>query len=447
MPARANPPRSNFLRHLSSVLGWEGTWWPAVRCLSEQYLDVTASSRIMDIGLSAWRQLPQCGPAPEERCKHACCVFKGYMYLFGGRRQNGLKDFWRYSVVQNKWEKLDQAEGTAPEELEEPSLVAHEGVLYVFGGMMDSAYTQGKTPLWMYDIGASRWTHWHKLSSTDTEKQAPINRREHSAVVFEAKMYIYGGYVDIKGPSQEFWSFTFELEEWRPVLSSSAEISPGPRYSHSAIVYRTGMYLFGGLVGLMEQSDFWRWDFDSNTWSRIKARCGPQQLVGHSAVVYQDSMLIFGGGRNHKSADNSLWKFQLTTRSWERLTPATDRAPPARIYHCTIGAGPGFSPAARGLPTASTNGPPEEPDRSPIHPPLPDDHDDDSGIEMTTFRMCSGPPPEEGPAQADLGEPGGPPPPTDSLPEVLLVVGGKPLSEHKFISMWQMKLCERFLKS
>lgn len=430
----------------------------------------------MDIGLSAWRQLPQCGPAPEQRCKHACCVYKGYMYLFGGRRQNGLKDFWRYSVVQNKWEKLDHTEGTAPEELEEPSLVAHEGVLYVFGGMMDSAYTQGKTPLWMYDIGESRWMHWH--NSTDTEKQAPINRKEHSAVVFEAKMYIYGGYVDIKGPSQEFWSFTFDVEEWCLVLSSSADISPGPRYSHSAIVYGNGMYLFGGLVGLVEQSDFWRWDFNSNMWSKIKARYGPQQLVGHSAVVYQDSMLIYGGGRNHESADNSLWKFQLTTQSWERLIPATDRAPPARIYHCTIGAGPGFSPAAHVGPSEGTNGR-EEPCphngafraafgrlASPARTPGSCDRNSAAGtsdaIEMKTFRVGSsdergrGPAsqpetpagttdwladgheklPEGGHEPADVWESADALHSTDNLPGVLLVVGGKPLSEHKLISIW-----------
>lgn len=38
---------------------------------------------------------------------------------------------------------------------------------------------------------------------------APTNRKGHSAVVYCASMYIYGGYVGIRGISQEFWTFHF----------------------------------------------------------------------------------------------------------------------------------------------------------------------------------------------------------------------------------------------
>eukprot|EP00061_Rhincodon_typus_P016227 g44328.t1 len=124
-------------------------------------------------------------------------------------------------------------------------------------------------------------------------KQVPKNRKGHTAVVFEAQMYVYGGYVDIKGPSQEFWSFSFvrlpllfmrfssicssyylfstDAKDWCPVFTPCGDVGPGPRYSHSAAVYRRGMYLFGGLVGFVEQNDFWKWDFSSCVWSRIRA--------------------------------------------------------------------------------------------------------------------------------------------------------------------------------
>uniref|UniRef100_UPI00398F4F7D rab9 effector protein with kelch motifs n=1 Tax=Pristiophorus japonicus TaxID=55135 RepID=UPI00398F4F7D len=468
-------------------------------------------------GQPVWRQLSQSKAAPVKRYKHGCCICEGYIYLYGGRRQNGLKDFWRYNVAENEWEELDCAAGTAPEELEEPSLVAHEGMIYVFGGMMDSAYTQGKTPLWIYDIGALRWIWWQKTFSDEATKPAPKNRKGHTAVVFEAQMYVYGGYVDIKGPSQEFWSFSFDAQDWCPVLTS-CDVGPGPRYSHSAAVYKSGMYLFGGLVGLVEQNDFWKWDFNSSTWSRIKARSGPQQLVGHSAVVYQDSMLIFGGGRSHNSSDNSLWKFRLTAQTWERLSPATDTSPPSKIYHCTIGVGPSFqekhvdelpcsTPApsflcqdgvCNGQPVAALKGAcclnfsaqvPGHCSSSPGKPSIKNANS--TNIEMRTFSVQSsersdqlqGPTllapnvPEEqwgcenghhllvqlppadvgteqlsdnsvlreartkGLAQGDM-----PLHTRDHLPEVLLIVGGKPLSEHGCISLWQMKICETFLK-
>ncbi|XP_041056084.1 leucine-zipper-like transcriptional regulator 1 isoform X2 [Carcharodon carcharias] len=476
------------------------------------------------IGQPVWRQLSQSKAAPVERYKHGCCTYEGYVYLYGGRRQNGLKDFWRYNIAKNDWEELDNADGTAPEELEEPSLVAHEGMIYVFGGMMDSAYTQGKTPLWIYDIGGVRWTWWHKTFSS--EITIPRNRKGHTAVVFESQMYVYGGYVDIKGPSQEFWSFSFDAKDWCPVFMPCGDVGPGPRYSHSAAVHRRGMYLFGGLVGLVEQNDFWKWDFNNGIWSRIRARSGPHQLVGHSAVVYQDSMLIFGGGRDHNNSDNSLWKFHLKAQTWERLNPATDTSPPPKIYHCTIGVGPSFqekhvdefslttsapsfichdnsiglqdtrnekplaalkgacclnfstqapgycSPSAVKLRAKNTysniemktfsvqstesrenllsltapdpfapewDWPCENSHQVSIQPeelPPADDSTEeysDNGVLGEASTLCL----EQGDAALHS---------RDSLPEVLLIVGGKPLSESGCISLWQMKLCETFLK-
>ncbi|XP_041056085.1 kelch domain-containing protein 3 isoform X3 [Carcharodon carcharias] len=401
-----------------------------------------------------------------------------------------------------------------------------KGMIYVFGGMMDSAYTQGKTPLWIYDIGGVRWTWWHKTFSSEITKQIPRNRKGHTAVVFESQMYVYGGYVDIKGPSQEFWSFSFDAKDWCPVFMPCGDVGPGPRYSHSAAVHRRGMYLFGGLVGLVEQNDFWKWDFNNGIWSRIRARSGPHQLVGHSAVVYQDSMLIFGGGRDHNNSDNSLWKFHLKAQTWERLNPATDTSPPPKIYHCTIGVGPSFqekhvdefslttsapsfichdnsiglqdtrnekplaalkgacclnfstqapgycSPSAVKLRAKNTysniemktfsvqstesrenllsltapdpfapewDWPCENSHQVSIQPeelPPADDSTEeysDNGVLGEASTLCL----EQGDAALHS---------RDSLPEVLLIVGGKPLSESGCISLWQMKLCETFLK-
>uniref|UniRef100_A0A3B1IQE0 Si:dkey-3d4.3 n=1 Tax=Astyanax mexicanus TaxID=7994 RepID=A0A3B1IQE0_ASTMX len=134
-----------------------------------------------------WTSVPQVCPAPCDRYKHASCAFRGNIYLLGGRKKHSLRDFWKYNV-RNEWIELDCGGDQAPEELEEHSMVAHQGVLYVFGGLIDSAYSNSKSPLWPFD------TH-----------VMPSNRKGHSAVVMESSMYIYGGYIDMRGTSQEFW--------------------------------------------------------------------------------------------------------------------------------------------------------------------------------------------------------------------------------------------------
>ncbi|OXB65595.1 hypothetical protein ASZ78_015055 [Callipepla squamata] len=218
-----------------------------------------------------------------------------------------LSDLELWFIARNEWEMLE-CPRDGPEELEEHSMVAYEvvkknlrcpypntyfpnvqyfyatclprhgkcfsifqGTLYIFGGMVDSAFTQAKSPLWIYDTDSARWTEGHDVPA-EMESSAPTNRRGHSAVVYCGSMYIYGGYVGIRGVSQEFWTFHFDRSRWLHVATPSRSTGPGPRHGHSAVVYHTAMYLFGGLMGLSEQRDVWQWDFGSRSWSNIRTR-------------------------------------------------------------------------------------------------------------------------------------------------------------------------------
>ncbi|XP_075789184.1 uncharacterized protein LOC102448459 [Pelodiscus sinensis] len=286
-----------------------------------------------------WKPVPQNKPSPCNRFKHACSVCRGFVYLYGGRSNSTLSDFWRYSMASNEWEKLDCSEG--PEELEEHSMVAYQGTLYVFGGMVDSAFTQLKSPLWMYDIDSARWTECRHATGK-IEIIAPANRKGHSAVVYSSSMYIYGGYFDLKGISQEFWALRFDLGEWSQVPPLSCATGPGPRHGHSAVVHGTGMYLFGGLMGLSEQRDLWKWDFMSCKWSAIRTSQGPPKVVGHSSVVFQDSMLTFGGGISSSRPNSSLWKYHFSSQRWEKLASTTEVNLSSKRYHCILGVGVGF---------------------------------------------------------------------------------------------------------
>ncbi|NXU75040.1 GEFF factor, partial [Oreotrochilus melanogaster] len=262
-----------------------------------------------------WNSAPQKKPSPCDRYKHACVICRGFVYLYGGRNTTSLRDFWRYHIAKKEWEMLDCSRD-GPEELEEHSMVAYKGTLYIFGGMVDSAFTQAKTPLWIYDIDSARWTECPNVPA-ETESSAPTNRKGHSAVVYHSSMYIYGGYFGIRGISQEFWSFHFDTSKWLCVSTPAHSPGPGPRHGHSAVVYHTGMYLFGGLMGLSEQKDLWKWDFLSSSWSNIRTSHGPPPVVGHASALFKDFMLIFGGGISNSSPNGDLWKYHFHTQAWK----------------------------------------------------------------------------------------------------------------------------------
>ncbi|XP_041662509.1 leucine-zipper-like transcriptional regulator 1 homolog [Cheilinus undulatus] len=430
-----------------------------------------------------WTQLPQSKPSPCDRYKHACCSYDGHVYILGGRENSCLRDFWRYNVVCNEWTELNCTGEAAPEELEEHSMVAHEGFLYVFGGMLDSAYTKWRCSLWVFDIAKQKWVHFQgKTSSPQT--QMPSNRKAHSAVVLGSDMLLYGGLVDMKGSLQDFWKLKFDTMAWS-LLSGSKQgsIGPGPRHSHSAMAHQSCMYLFGGLKGLREQRDFWRWNSDNNTWSSLKNKSGPSRLMGHSAVAYKDSMLLFGGGRCQNSPNNYLWRYNFTSQTWTQVPVLLGSMPPDKIHHCCIGLGASY--------TSNTSNPCSElqprlldgklrPFKNKCFPAPLTFLGSDGAIELETFSpdkcltnrilkqsleldsskeclmgkevkriesclsfenkafkkqwSCT----EEDLLQEEEEEENI----SQHLPDLLLVLGGRPCSTHSPISIWQMTLTE-----
>ncbi|XP_078119125.1 kelch domain-containing protein 10 isoform X3 [Sander vitreus] len=237
-------------------------------------------------------------------------------------------------------------------------MMAHEGFLYVFGGMLDSAYTAQRCPLWVFDVGNStlgyrlfaglfrakqKWVPCQGKTSSP-QSRMPTNRKGHSAVVLGSAMLVYGGLVDMKGCSQDFWSLDFDSMAWSLLNGSQQQgpLGPGPRHSHSAVGSHSCMYLFGGLKGLREQRDFWKWDSTSNMWSSLKNKAGPSRLMGHSAVAYQDSMLLFGGGESQNSPQHCLWRYHFSTQTWEQVATLPSSNPPGKIHHCCVGVGPSY---------------------------------------------------------------------------------------------------------
>uniref|UniRef100_A0A3P8WCU2 Si:dkey-3d4.3 n=1 Tax=Cynoglossus semilaevis TaxID=244447 RepID=A0A3P8WCU2_CYNSE len=127
-----------------------------------------------------WTLLPSGAPSPCDRYKHACCSSEGHVYVLGGRGSGCLRDLWRYSV-RHEWTQLNCSGEAAPEELEEHSMVAYE------------------KQKWIPSPG----------KSAALQRRTPSNRKGHSAVVLASAMLLYGGLVDMRGSSAEFWRLDF----------------------------------------------------------------------------------------------------------------------------------------------------------------------------------------------------------------------------------------------
>ncbi|XP_014598299.1 PREDICTED: uncharacterized protein LOC106783872 isoform X1 [Polistes canadensis] len=260
------------------------------------------------------------GPAPPSRSKHSATLLAGHVYLLGGRNGNlPLKDLWRYSLAESKWEELHPG-GERPPALQEHSAVAYKDCLYVFGGELGfSAGTE--TPLWVYNVKTNTW----RKVRAQRGCVVPRGRRGHTALVHRGQMLIYGGYQDLRGSSPELWAFHFETESWH--LLSSSESGPAARHKHSAVLHGDAMYIYGGMTDLQERSDCWRWDVNTASWLMLKNKPGPGPLHGHAACRLPSCMLIFGG-ESGGLATNELWRFHFGTETWEKLSVSGPKPQP-----------------------------------------------------------------------------------------------------------------------
>ncbi|KAL4221996.1 hypothetical protein ACF0H5_018042 [Mactra antiquata] len=272
---------------------------------------------------------------PQSRFKHASCIHEHFVYVLAGKDGNiSLKDFWRLNIASMKWECLS-FRGDTPQHLEGHTLVSCKKLLLLFGGEFGDSLTESS--LWIInpDLGYIR------KSVLDAGSDRPCVRRHHSAVVYNGAMYVYGGYIDMKGSSSELWKYHVDDEEWELISPhQQSRDLPGGRHGHSAIVFNKHMYLYGGNTDLSSKQDLWSYSFGVNRWDRIKYKYGPPSLIGHTATLIGSRMFVFGGETNQQPV-NQLWYFCLKTLKWTQLM-LKDQIP-ARTFH----SGHLVSPAAQ----------------------------------------------------------------------------------------------------
>ncbi|XP_028415555.1 uncharacterized protein LOC114538589 isoform X2 [Dendronephthya gigantea] len=260
--------------------------------------------------------------APKARSEHTACVYQGSLYVLGGRGAcSAFKDFWKYDLALNNWSELPNVD-QRPSHIFGHTAVLYKGSMYIYGGEFESC----ETFVWKYTFDNN---NWEKMSfSVLPNNKAPMNRRYHSAVVYQKKMFVFGGLIEIRGSTDELWTFDLEEHTWERLSQSNAAL-PGKRYEHSAVVYNRAMWIAGGLEVFVPRNDVWKWEFEKSTWCKIKSRGGPFPIRGHRAVRCGNGMLVYGGSTNGEH-QNKVWRLEFESLSWNLVTPHGGVSPPAR---------------------------------------------------------------------------------------------------------------------
>eukprot|EP01031_Cornospumella_fuschlensis_P037260 gene37260-45234_t len=257
---------------------------------------------------------------PCQRSLHAGAVWKDSFVIFGGydgsRRVN---DLYSYNFKENMWRQLNSSH--APCARDRHVAVVYEDSLYIFGGFDG---TSRVNDLHRYNFITNTWydlnpppphAHAHTNPPHTYEAPTPSPRHSHSAVVYRDSMYVFGGYDGAY--KNDFHALAFASNSWRPVGGgTTAGEVPRARYRGTCIVHGDSMILHGGHDGNRHLQDTHIFDFITSTWSALLTEgLPPSPRDSHVCVLYNNSMFLYGGSTGTAMGDFYALSLDLR-RDW-----------------------------------------------------------------------------------------------------------------------------------
>lgn len=177
------------------------------------------------------------------------------------------------------------------------SFLFADGQMYIFGGFDEEVehYCQS---VYILDLTKMVW------KSLRTTEEFPPHSDFHTAVVYDQKMYIFGGRGDKSGPYhtqeevyfQDLMYLDLTNHKWhKPKCTGDVPVG---RRSHSAFVYEDYLYIFGGYNAIVNEhyNHLYRLCFKTNKWEEVTPLGTPPCVRRRQAcIVVDDRMFLFGG--------------------------------------------------------------------------------------------------------------------------------------------------------
>lgn len=212
------------------------------------------------------------------------------------------------------------------------SMVALNGTVYVFGGMVSGQYGLISAPNWEPVNDLWRWddgNDWELLNPTP----APPARVYHTAVASRGKMYVFFGLGQGGTALSDVWSYDPTTNSWQQETPAGGD-QPAARYHHSTTATNDGpIYVFGGVGSdgfVIDDYHIWKYDPSARTWEKKKA--APVVYYGQSMATSATGEVYMFGGFGASTSSNETWSYSPEQDEWEKLSPAGTLPPPKAFY-------------------------------------------------------------------------------------------------------------------
>ncbi|KAL3095437.1 hypothetical protein niasHS_007536 [Heterodera schachtii] len=141
---------------------------------------------------------------------------------------------------------------------------------------------------------------WDFVLTENVAKHFPPRASHKSVAVGRDEVWLHGGFMfNPARMNSDFVVFNVRERRFRAVKSKGTE--PTPRYDHSVVLHKKKLYVFGGVINQKKTTnEFWEFDMVTNRWNLLSSLNAstldlPMALAGHSAHVIGNEMHILFG--------------------------------------------------------------------------------------------------------------------------------------------------------
>lgn len=302
---------------------------------------------------SSWERVAGSGDVPSGRTTPAVAELDGYVYLFGGVRDDFatftndfLDDLYRFDPQTEAWVELSPV-GDSPPARTFAASSAHDdlGLMLVFGGsVFDPTFQtfQVFDDLWAYSPDTNTWTE------TVATNAGPSARSGAVMWVEDDLVYVFGGITQFFEFRNDLWSYDFETNTWTELIPQNAAGSPPGRHIiATGSESKQGKFtIYGGealdfsTFQFVILEDVWRLDIDDLEWTDVTP-APSEDLPLHRNYGAANSIgqrLYFHGGDIPggssgcgapfpQNVSDEIWSFHLEQHRWKQHHPSGDPAP------------------------------------------------------------------------------------------------------------------------
>lgn len=203
--------------------------------------------------------------------KHSYSVeHNGNIYIFGGERDDGkiTNRMLKFSIFDQTISNIKYTKETPATKL--GSMVAYKGRFYLFGGIHQEIV---KSWFHCFDPLTNSW------EEINCHSKMPHLIHSHTAVVYKDEMIIYGGIRKNK-ICGDIYGYNFIKKSWRVLYDHRMQLyTPGARKLHQSWVVNDRMYVFSGVCprdyfgddgGAVDYNydDLWYFSFITEKWKK-----------------------------------------------------------------------------------------------------------------------------------------------------------------------------------